>query len=408
MKYRVLVGLLVLVGFGMWVSCGGSGTTTNTDPGVVGTSPVFVVTQGDNLISPFILDRAQGKLTANGKGVATGSLPSAVIQNPAGDTVFVLNTGSNDISRYTVKTDGTLTAVTPNTPVGGTNPIAMTMDAAGKLLFVLNEGAFGAIDAGSVSVFNIGSNAGLTAVGTSGQLNSASAIAVTPDAKFLYVTDSQYSMIQGFSVDGNGGLTLITPPSTLTPNGGQPGGIPIAHGTTPMGLLTTPDDAKTPSANPIFLYVANAGTGQISAYEICDKPSLTCSNANKAPGDLLELSNSPFAAGGEPGSMVMVNPTVTTGSSGTFLYAADKKLNRLWQFSVSPVTGALTALSPPAVSTGTTPVWVGARHDGQYVITANNGSQSISVYVIHDPQSGILGNAPVAATGTNPSAVLVQ
>ncbi|HSS99775.1 MAG TPA: beta-propeller fold lactonase family protein, partial [Terriglobales bacterium] len=110
----------------------------------------------------------------------------------------------------------------------------------------------------------------------------------------------------------------------------------------------------------------------------------------------------------EPGSMVMVTPVVTTGTTGTFLYAADKKLNRVLQYSTSPVTGALTALSPPAVSTGLTPVWVGASHDGQYVLTANNGSQSVSIYVIHDPQSGILGNAPVAATGTNPSAVLVK
>src|SRR6185369_3495082 len=141
MKYRVLVGLLVLFGLGVCISCGGAGSTsTTTNPGVTGTGAVFVVTQGDNLISPFLLDRAAGKMTTNGKGVATGSLPSAVIQTPSGDGVFVLNTNSNDISRYTVKTDGTLTAVTPNISTGGTNPIAMTMDGAGKLLFVLNQG----------------------------------------------------------------------------------------------------------------------------------------------------------------------------------------------------------------------------------------------------------------------------
>src|SRR5690242_16131032 len=179
MKCRVLVGLLVLLGLGVCVSCGGSGTTTTTDPGVTGTGTVFVVTQGDNLISPFLLDRAAGKMTTNGKGVATGSLPSAIIGTPIGDAIFVVNTNSNDISRYTIKTDGTLTAVTPNVAVGATNPIAMAMDAAGKFLFVLNQGTFGAIDGGSVSVFTIGANAGLTAVGTSGQLNSASAIAVT-------------------------------------------------------------------------------------------------------------------------------------------------------------------------------------------------------------------------------------
>ena len=408
MKYRVLVGLLVLLGLGVLVSCSSSGSTTIANPGVVGTGAVFVVTQGDDLISPFLIDRAAGKVTANGNGVATGSLPSAAITTPAGDAVFVANTNSNDISRYTIKTDGTVVAVTPNVTVGGTNPIAMAMDSAGKFLFVLNQGAFGAIDGGSVSVFSIGSNAGLTTVGTSGNLNSASALAVTPDGKFLYATDSQYSTIQGFSVDANGSPTLITPPSHLSTNG-LPGGIPIAHGTTPMGLLTTLDDAKNPSPNPIFLYVATVGTGQISVYEICDKPSLNCSNAGADPGDLLELPNSPFAAGGEPGQMVMVSPAVLIPPAGTFLYAADHKLNRILQYSVSPVTGSLTPLSPPAVSAGSTPVWVGARHDGQYVFATNNGSQSLSVYTITDPKAGNLTNATTAvvATGSNPSAVVV-
>jgi 6-phosphogluconolactonase (cycloisomerase 2 family) len=108
--------------------------------------------------------------------------------------------------------------------------------------------------------------------------------------------------------------------------------------------------------------------------------------------------------------MVIVSPAVVTPPAGTFLYAADKKLNRVLQYSISVVTGTLTQLSPPAVSTGTTPLWVSARHDGQYVFAANNGSTSISAYTITDPQSGALTNATTAIvpTGNNPSAVLVK
>ncbi len=365
MKYRVLVGLLVLVGLGSWVSCGGYSSSTPPNPGVTGTGFVFVATQGDNKLSPFIIDQAAGKVTSNGNGVATGSLPSAAIMTPAGDAIFVANQSSNDISRFSIKADGTLTAVTPTISVGGanSNPIAMAMDAAGKFLFVLNQGAFGVPNGGSVAVFSIGQNAGLTAVGTTTALDNASAIAVTPDGKFLYVTDSLVSTIVGYSVDANGGMAVLTDfPAPQAPTAGNPlgtpGGIPILNATTPMGLVTTPDDAKSPSANPIFLYVANAGTGQISAYEICDKPSLNCSNAAADPGDLLEITGSPFAAGGEPGSMVIVSPAVVTPPAGTFLYAADKKLNRVLQYSISAVTGTLSQLSPAAVSSGTTPLWV--------------------------------------------------
>jgi len=407
MKYRVLVGLLVLLGLGVWVSCGSSGSTNPGNPGIVGTGAVYVATQGDNLISPFLLDRAAGKVTTNGNGVATGSLPTAGITTPAGDAIFIINTNSNDISRYTVKTDGTLTPVTPNVSTGGTNPIAVAMDGSGKFLFVLNQGTVGALNAGSVEVFSIGSSAALTDVGTgTTNLNSASAIAVTPDGKFLYVTDSALSTLRGYSVDANGGLTIL---DGFT-GSSFPNGQPIVNATTPMALLASLDDPQKPSANPIFLYVANVGTGQISVYEICDKPSLNCTNNAQGPGDLLEVNGSPFAAGGEPISMVMVNPAVLTPPSGTFLYAADHKLNRVLQYSVSPVTGALTALSPAAVSTGLTPVWVGAFRNGQYVFAANNGSQSISGYIITDPTAGHLTTIPnaIVATGNNPSVVITE
>src|ERR1043166_7611644 len=189
MKYRVLVGLLVLAGLGSWVSCGGSSTSTPPNPGVTGTGFVFVATQGDNKLSPFIIDQAGGKVTTNGNGVATGTLPSAAIMTPAGDAIFVINQTSNDISRYTIKPDGTLTAVTPNTATGGnTNPIAVAMDAAGKFLFVLNTGAFGVTGGSSIEVFSIGQGAALTAVGspaTGIYLDNSSAITVTPDAKFV-------------------------------------------------------------------------------------------------------------------------------------------------------------------------------------------------------------------------------
>jgi 6-phosphogluconolactonase (cycloisomerase 2 family) len=174
-------------------------------------------------------------------------------------------------------------------------------------------------------------------------------------------------------------------------------------------MVVTLDDPTSPSSNQNFLYVANAnaGSGNISVFEICDKTSLNCVTPD---GSLTEITGSPFSANGEPGSMVMVNPKVNTPPSGTFLYVADRKLNRVLQYSIAGVTGSLTALSPASLSTGATPVWVSARHDGQYVFTANNGSTSLSSFVITDPTQGNLTNAGTAivATGNNPAAVLVK
>lgn len=396
MKYRVLVGLLLLVGVGLEISCGGSGSTTTTNPGVTGTSLLFVATQGDQKLSPFTINLATGVAATNGNGVATGALPIAGVMTPTGDAIFVANQTSGDISHYTIKNDGTLTAVTPTVP-SGTNPVAMSMDAAGKFLFVLNQGSFGLTGGSTISVFSIGQGGTLTAVGSpvSGTyLDNSSSIVVTPDGKFLYVSNSLNNNISGFSVDGSGALTHL----------GE-----VSSGITPTAMTVTPDDPANPSSNPIFLYVANAnaGAGNISVFEICDKASPTCVTSN---GDIKEITGSPFVAGGEPSSMVIVNPKVITPPSGTFLYVADRKLNRVLQYAIAIVSGSLNPLSPASVSTGTTPVWVSARHDGQYVFAANNGSTSVSSLVIHDPTQGNLGNGgtTIIPTGNSPSVVLVK
>ncbi len=404
MKCRVLVGVLVLGGVATLISCGSS-SKKDVNPGVTGTGFIFVATQGDQLLSPFKIDRSTGKTTTNGAGVATGTLPSAAIMTPDQNSIFVANHDSGDISRYTIKADGTLTALTPTVPSGGTNPVAMAMDAAGKFLFVLNQGPFGP-NAGSVAVFSIGQSAALTAAGTTTGLDNPSALAVTPDGKFLYISDFSASTLLGYAVDANGALTLLP---GFAPNG-VPGGIATSNAITPMGMVVTPDDPKSPSANPIFLYVANAnaGSGNISVYEVCDKPSLNC--ANKQAGELGEITGSPFPANGEPGSMVIVTPAVVTPPAGTFLYVADHKLNRVLQYTIAPVSGSLTAMSPPALSTGASPVWVSARHDGQYVFTANQGASSLSAFVFTDPTKGALTNAGTASipTGADPSILLVK
>ena len=100
---------------------------------------------------------AYGSITANGTGIATGTTPSAMILTPSGDAAFVANRDSNDISRYTIKSDNTLVAVSGNTPTGVT-PVSMAIDSAGHFLFVANRGS------DDISVFSISSGAGLTEI----------------------------------------------------------------------------------------------------------------------------------------------------------------------------------------------------------------------------------------------------
>src|SRR6266513_2297933 len=173
MKSDSWIGFLILVGLGLLTSCSTHSSTSS------GTGALFVTAQGDALVSPFSVDLGKGSIAANGTGVATGTTPSAIVLTPSGDATFVANRDSNDISRYTVKSDNTLVAVSGNTPTGST-PVSMAIDSAGHFLFVANRGS------DNISVYSISSGAGLTEIVGSRfpAASSPVAIAVTASGGF--------------------------------------------------------------------------------------------------------------------------------------------------------------------------------------------------------------------------------
>ncbi len=91
--------------------------------------------------------------------------PSAIAVDPSGKFAYVTNSGSNDLSEYSInQTTGALT--NPGSATGITNPVAMTIEHSGKFLYVVSPppgcGAFG----GRVQAFAIGATGQLTAVGS--------------------------------------------------------------------------------------------------------------------------------------------------------------------------------------------------------------------------------------------------
>ncbi|HEY7615685.1 MAG TPA: beta-propeller fold lactonase family protein, partial [Terriglobales bacterium] len=147
-----------------------------------------------------------------------------------------------------------------------------------------------------------------------------------------------------------------------------------------------------------FLYVANSGSNNISAFLVCDKPSTTCPSPD---GTLTPVSGSPFAAGLGPAS-VAITP------SGDFLYVANRQSNQISGFTMNASTGALTAQSPATTSTGANPVCVAVSPDEQHLYAANTGAASISGFAVTE-SSGLLTptEAPVT-TGAQPSAIVMK
>jgi 6-phosphogluconolactonase (cycloisomerase 2 family) len=392
MRFRFLPGLMVPV-----LLLGFSGCKTSSSSTTSGTGALYVSTQGDSLVSAYVIDLSTGLLTANGSGVATGDAPSAMLLTPSGDALFVANRASNNISAYSVKSDGTLTAGSSNLPTGVT-PLGMAIDSAAHFLFVANQGLQSDPASGTVSVFSIQSGSLTEVTGSPFRVAPAlspsgtgpSAVAVTPDGKFLYVANEFDGTVTTFSVD--------------TTSGALTNGQIVLVGTAPSGMAITPDGG--------FLYVSNSGSSNVSAFAICNQIVTSCSVPTSPDGSLTPVAGSPFSAGLGPAAMV-------AAPSGKFLFVVDRQSNQISEFKIATGTGVLSANTQASISTGSTPVAVAVRL-GTTVVSATQGTTDY-LYVTNlaastmtsysfDSTVGLLGlvsSTPVV-TGGQPSAVATE
>jgi 6-phosphogluconolactonase len=392
MRFRFLPGLMVPV----LLLLGISGCKTSSSSTTSGTGALYVSTQGDSLVSAYVIDLSTGLLTANGSGVATGDAPSALLLTPSGDALFIANSASNNISTYSVKSDGTLTAGSSNLPTGVT-PLGMAIDSAAHFLFVANQGLQSDPASGTVSVFSIQSGSLTEVTGSPFRVAPAlspsgtgpSAVAVTPDGKFLYVANEFDGTVTSFSVDGTSGALTS--------------GQIVLVGTAPSGMAITPDGG--------FLYVSNSGSSNVSAFAICNQIVTSCSVPTSPDGTLTPVAGSPFSAGLGPTS-------IATAPSGKFLYVVDRQSNQISQYKLATGTGVLTPNTQASISTGGTPTSLTIRAGTtivsttqgttDYVYVTNLGASTMTTYSF-DSTSGILGlvGTPVI-TGGQPSAVATK
>jgi 6-phosphogluconolactonase (cycloisomerase 2 family) len=385
MKVAGIVGGLMLFSLGFLVACTNS---TSNSPGTASGATLLVTSQGDSAIESFTLSTSTGALTAvSGAGVATGTAPFAMLFTPAGDAAFVSNAGSNNISSYTVNGNGALTAGS-TTSSGGTSPMGMAIDGGGHFLFVANQGTSIDPASGTVSVFSISSVA-LTLVGTTVSDETALpnnppisvtgpvAVAVTPDAKFLYVANQIQNTVSIFSVDATGALTRAIFPATV--------------GTSPSALAI--------SSNGKFLYVANSGSNNVQGFSICGTATPACLTPD---GTLTEVTGSPISTGLGPSY-------VAISSTGNFAYVVDQQSNQLSSYKVNVGSGLLTATTPvPAISTGLHPSSVVISSGEQFVYVANTGANTISQFTMDDTTGALTVVGTPITSGAQPTALALR
>lgn len=399
-RYRWIVALVVLITLAL-VAC--SGKYASSYNGLL-----VVPSQGSAVMQSFSLDIGNGHIQQinNVNGPPIPGIPNAVILDPAGQFAYVVVSqnavlpGSiTGVASFAVQSDGKLGPNIGKSPVP--NPTGIAMDSAGKFLFVSSS-------EGSIYTFSIGSNAALTAVGTptilpkqpSGEIPSASAIAVTPTrypsqfaacASFtapatenLYVTDAVNYLLLNYSVSSAGALTLV-------PYNGSATGVPT--GTAPSGLAIDPCNR--------FAYVSNSKDDTVSGYTICSAVSIQngCPTANYSLQPIV-TSTTPFGTGESPGPL-LVDPY------GKFLYVLDTGSNQISGYQISSATGALTQFTGTPTVTNLEPTAIAIRSDDSWLFVSNLNSANVSEYAI-SPATGALAPQTPITTFNYPSGVAVK
>jgi YVTN family beta-propeller protein len=288
----------------------------SADPGSVTVAPsgkfVYVTNPGDawapddGSVAMYTINATTGALTSTGtiNGNCPGlCFPASVVVDPSGKFAYVANSGwnvansgSNDVSMYTIDaTTGALTSI--GSIAAGADPASVAVDSSGKFAYVANSGS------NDVSMYTINATTGaLTSIGTIAAGTDPVSVAVDPSGKFAYVANSGSNDVSMYTINATtGALTSIGT---------------IAAGTDPVTIAVDPADE--------FAYVTNSSSNDVSMYTI-----------NATTGALTSIGT--IAAGSTP-TAIAIHP------SGKFAYVTNSASNDVSMYSIDSATGALTLI----------------------------------------------------------------
>ena len=364
MLRKALALIVVLAGI-----AGSTGCSSSSNHFVYATLPAA------NQIIAYREDPNSGVLTQiSGSPYSVGDGAISLVLHPNKKFMYVANPGQggtpeNDISLFTINTDGTLTEVTPRTSIApnASQPQLLAMDAAGAFLYVMNAGT------SNISVFSINSSSGaLTQVTGSPfsigllPLNMVPA----PSGNFLYVSvaggtvGTANGSIATFSAN-SGVLTLI--------------GVTSTDGVNPYGL--TINSAGT------YLYVANSQSPSLSIFAIGSSGALT-----QVPG-------SPISDGYTNPLAMIFDPT------GTYLYVANKGSNNVVSYLIDSNGLPDTSTTTNVFGAESSPAFLATDPSGKYLLVGNQGSSAgIQVF---GASNGNLTALSTYGVGNTPSSIAV-
>jgi len=369
-QWRFVTALLVIATVAMLPGCGGFFTPRDDSGNGGGTTARFAYVVnfnngGSGTVSGFTVNQTNGSLTSTGQNITTGGAaadgPAAVLI-VGGKFLYTANDGGS-VSGFTIDNiTGLLTTMSGSPFAAGFSPSALAATPDGKFLYAANTGG------ATITGYSINATTGvLSALGEVPTSSGSAGLAVHPTGKFLYA-----------AVDADG-IDVFTINTTS-------GGLTLVRNVPP--LLNGRPQALAVDSSGRFLYAADGVSG-VEFYTI-----------NQTTGDLTVGRSNPFAAGTGP-------VAITTDSAGKFIYVANQDSNNISGYAILS-DGSLAALSgSPYAIGGSDPSPIAIKMDTaeKFVYTTNfNGG--VSIFTMDTATAGRLLTPPAAVSaGTNPAGI---
>lgn len=219
---------------------------------------VYVLNAGSDNIAGFFM-RQNGKLyplTGSEQGLSGNGVAAAQVQfSRDGRSLIVTEKATNKIVTFSLNYAG-LPVNQKIIDSPGQTPFGFALGRGRQVL--ISEAVGGAPNASSVSSFRIDRDANLTVLDASvPTLQSAACwVAVTPDTRFAYVTNTASGTVSGYRILQGGQLQLL-----------NNNGITATTGAGPIDI-TFSDGGE-------YLHVLNSGANSIDTFAVSKRGSLT-------------------------------------------------------------------------------------------------------------------------------------
>jgi YD repeat-containing protein len=286
---------------------------------------------GAGSVSAYTINSNAGTLMpALGSPYLAGSGPFGITIDPSSSFVYLVDNQDVNIWGYSINLPPGSLSPLPGSPVYATEngTVAVAVDSVGGHAYTVASVDY-YIDKCTQSCLN-----GHLYVYDYPLFGPTTTGEIVPPVNIATVGPSPSSL----ALDPGGWFALVTDITTnsvyviSTITQSQVTGSPFATGQNPMSV--------TVDTSGRFVYVANQGSNNVSAYTI-----------DPNTGILTPVPGSPFAAGNGP-------VFVAVDFSGSFVYVTNKGDNTVSAFSINLTSGALTPVAGSPFDTGTAPVSV--------------------------------------------------